>query len=172
MDPLDHENILFSEFLRHGRTHPLSGLKIKNRKINFFSVQKILHIPIELLHIDRFQTFKIIIAICITGRQLPIHKIIIHCDRMRDHPIDAQLDRKPMGKRRFAGGGRSCDQHKFDIFPICDLFRDLCDFPFLISFLYKNNLPHIPLCHHVIQRADRIDSLKISPKDRFFQNLK
>ena len=61
VDPLDDEDIVLSQLFRGPRIPPLPGLEVKNRQIDFFSLQERLHVFIKLFYIDSFQTFKIII---------------------------------------------------------------------------------------------------------------
>ena len=96
MDPLDDEDIVLSQLFRGPRIPPLPGLEVKNRQIDFFSLQERLHVFIKLFYIDSFQTFKIIISIRILRCVLPIHKIIVHRDRMRFQSIDPELNGQPV----------------------------------------------------------------------------
>lgn len=50
----------------------------------------------KLLHINRFQTLKILFPKLIYRSQVPVNEIIIHCDRMRFHSMGSQLNRQPV----------------------------------------------------------------------------
>ena len=66
MDTFQYKDIFLAQLLYIASVFPRSGFKIKGRKFYLFACQQITHIFIELLYVQRFQTFKIIIAVLIT----------------------------------------------------------------------------------------------------------
>ena len=74
VDSLDHQDIIFSKLKLISPVFPVSGLKIKSRKIHFLSSKKIQHILIKLLDINGFQALKILFPEFIKRGMLPVHE--------------------------------------------------------------------------------------------------
>ena len=68
---------------------------------------------------------------------LPVHKIIIHCNRMGLQAVDPELNGKPVRKRCLPEEDGPGDQDKFYILPLGDLSGNLADAPLLICLLYQ-----------------------------------
>ena len=98
VDSLDHQDIIFSKLKLISPVFPVSGLKIKSRKIHFLSIKKIQHILIKLLDINGFQALKILFPEFIKRGMLPVHEIIIHTDGVRLQAMSCKLNGQPVGK--------------------------------------------------------------------------
>ncbi len=83
VDSLDHQDIILSEFGLLSAVLPPSRLKVKGRQLYLLPCQKRCHILVELFHVQRFQTFKIGIAVLIPRRLIVVYIIIIQTDGMR-----------------------------------------------------------------------------------------
>ena len=73
-------------------------LKLKTGSLYPFSIPRSCkHIFVKLLHINRFQTLKILFPKLIQQESgCSVNEIIIHCDRMRFHSMRSQLNRQPV----------------------------------------------------------------------------
>ena len=92
MDSFDYKDIIFTEFLWLCFKIPFTGLKVKNRKIDFLACQQIAHVLIELFHIDCFNAFEVIISILVFRCFLPIYEIIIYRNRVWMKPVHSELN--------------------------------------------------------------------------------
>ena len=102
---------------------------------------------------------------------LSVHKIIVHSYGMWFEPVDTQLYRQPVGKRRLARGRRTCDQDKPCIALFGYLLCDFSDLTFLMCLLHKHNFTHVILCDHIIERPYSLDILTVSPLYGLFQHV-
>ena len=82
VDSLDDQDIVLSQLQKIPLILPQSGLEIKPGHFHPLSGEQIAHIPVEALHIDGLQAFKIIIAVLVQRRVLPVYEIIVHGDGM------------------------------------------------------------------------------------------
>ena len=77
---------------------PVTGFEIVGGHIHPFSLQKIQHIFVKLLHIQGFQAFVILFPVFIQGCMLPVYKIIIHSNGMWFQAMSGKLNGKSVGK--------------------------------------------------------------------------
>ena len=82
VDSLDDQNIVRSQLFEIALVLPLSGLEVEGRQFHPLSGQQSAHIVVKLLHVNGFETFKIVISVFIPGGKLSVHKIIIQSDGM------------------------------------------------------------------------------------------
>ena len=146
MNTLQHQHIRLLHLDKIPLVLALARLKIKIRQLHTLPVQKLRHILVQQINIQRLQALKIILPILIPRRIHPVHIVIVETDRMRRQPMRRELDRKPVAERRLAGRGRTRDQHKLHSLFLRDLLRNLRNLLLLQCLRNQHHLLDIPLC--------------------------
>ena len=167
VDALQHQHIRLLHLDKIPLVLALARLKIKIRQLHTLSIQKLRHILVQQINIQRLQALKIILPILIPRRIHPVHIVIVETDRMRRQPMRRELDRKPVAERRLAGRGRTRDQHKLHRLFLRDLLRNLRNLLFLQCLRNQHHLLDIPLCDAFIQIRNRRNSHLLAPALRF-----
>ena len=96
MDSLNYQDIFFSKLKEIPFIFPLSCLEIKHRKLHALPFKECQHVFVKLLYINGFQAFIILFPEFIKRGMLPVHEIIVHCNRMRLQSVSRQLYRQPV----------------------------------------------------------------------------
>ena len=150
MNSLNDQNILCSKLHKAAMILPLSRKEIKFRHFHRLSGQEFTHILIKQFHINRFQTFEIIVSVVIQRRVLTVHKIIVQCNGMGNHSQSPKLNGQSVGKCGLSRGRRACNHNKLDTATPHNILGNFTDFPFLLCFLNQNQICQISMTNPVI----------------------
>ena len=170
VDALNHQNIFGTEFFEIALVLPSSGFEIEGRQLHPATGQQRIHIRIELFDVDCVENFKIIISVFVLRCFLPVHEIIIHCNRMRPVAKRAQLNRKPVRKSRLSGGGRPGYHNEFPAAGTPDLLGNLRNLLFLIRLLHEDHLLNIAAADRPVQISHIVQIQPLRPAVRTLKN--
>ena len=102
VDALDDKDVVLSQLQIVSSVLTLANLEIEGWQLHPLPRQKLYHIIIELLHVNGFQAFKIVVPVLVPGCLLPVHEIIVQGDRPGHLSHSPQLDGQPVGKAGLA----------------------------------------------------------------------
>ena len=119
-----------------------------------FAIQQIVHMLAEKFDIDRFNRFKIKVAIFVKRGFVAVYKVIVHADGDGADAGGEQLDGESFAKRRFASGRGSRNEDDSDFVAAGgDGGGDVGELALVQRFGNEDGFLNTAVFHNFIQRC-------------------